>query len=982
MVRCRHTGWLRAWKTGSELGVEITDRPQRLLEDFQDPHSDCGSLLLLIGNKSKRAAFSKLSAQNKSLGTRGNGETHLFASSFKDDRNLRFLIADADIPRHSRLSHTWRTPSCHNAMAERFPAIEAYATPSEIGDRLFHQALFPFADVVCLFVEDIGGIEMSISRLTVWVNLGRASNAPIRPRLFLIVNKEDQRYAQMILREFKSSMDQSTLEGVFQSISILGVPTQSSKKSRRKKRCRIRCWDVVRHEILKSLEVSRQIRRQSGYLFSIQHLAAFLHQGASLAVHVTNTPVDFIKLSRLDRGIASDLPMHLTTFLNQFQSLATLKQIAIPLIASSLLLDHYPPGMHSFRPCDVFNALYSEACLKASGDSIHVDGGSFLPTEIVKLINDSMVSQYAQVQLLGSSVVDWHRLQLAQFRYFMSKTLSNKTCLCCIRREPQYTLQCGHSICQNCVKAFHRLSDHDPWVVQLNACQICTSLTQNVLIRLVPETTRIRVLSIDGGGIRGSAPIAFLKAIQDEIDIPNYQVQRHFDVKFGTSSGALSVISLDILGWTVEECMCYFKSFAERCFQDRIPMLLRIFSKVPVISDIARFFYFLYIVIVDGKYSANELETLLRETCGLERTLTDCSSATEMGTQVGVTLTKAHNGKAIIATNYNGVGDRPSHRDYDILLPDAGHDRVMLWEILRCATAAPFYFKSRDIGNLGAFQDGGLAYNNPTSIALREVAALYPNAPEPSLVLSLGTGSSLSGEDETTAKQSWWVGKFPFRLSRALWRQVNSQVAWNELLGHRESSSRTQYFRFNVDFGKTEPPLDAVEDMDEVGRLAHDVAKGSFSLRHLAQCLRAELFFFELDGTHPPQFTNSCFTCVGYIKCRLRAGTTEYREFIRQLHDTSAVFQIGNRKYEFTAEDVGKNFDQQVRFTVPNLKDSFDITLLESEGDCCHISGSPFTLEWLIRMQGLDAWFGTNDHRKRKISSGYMRLDVKRQRLR
>jgi hypothetical protein len=78
-------------------------------------------------------------------------------------------------------------------------------------------------------------------------------------------------------------------------------------------------------------------------------------------------------------------------------------------------------------------------------------------------------------------------------------------------------------------------------------------------------------------------------------------------------------------------------------------------SKVPVVSEVARFLYFVYIMIVDGKYSADGLERLLQETCGPDRTLTDCSASTEMGTHVGVTLTNAHIGKAVIATNYNGV---------------------------------------------------------------------------------------------------------------------------------------------------------------------------------------------------------------------------------------------------------------------------------------------------------------------------------------
>jgi patatin-like phospholipase/acyl hydrolase len=74
------------------------------------------------------------------------------------------------------------------------------------------------------------------------------------------------------------------------------------------------------------------------------------------------------------------------------------------------------------------------------------------------------------------------------------------------------------------------------------SCHVCGQSAHGILIREFPETSRLRVLSIDGGGIRGSAPIGFLKAMQDEIGIPYYNVQRSFDVKVGTSSGEFRLL--------------------------------------------------------------------------------------------------------------------------------------------------------------------------------------------------------------------------------------------------------------------------------------------------------------------------------------------------------------------------------------------------------------------------------------------------------
>ncbi|RSL77611.1 hypothetical protein CDV31_017317, partial [Fusarium ambrosium] len=440
----------------------------------------------------------------------------------------------------------------------------------EIHDHLFHKALLPFADVICVFVEDI----------------------------------------------------------------------------------------VLRPEILRALETSRQSRRRSNYLFSVRHLAEFLQHGANAARNLAYEPFDFIKTSRVRRDVAPDLSRHISNFLEKFTSLSSLKQFAVPLIASSLLIDHYPPEMHLFDPHDVFRELYEDACSRASSEFKPGYKGCFAPSEIVRLISSSMVTQFAQFQALGASL-DWHRKQLARMSTFLASVYSNETCLGCITRRPRYRLQCGHLVCQNCIRVFCHADDSDPWVFKSDACHICAVSTPNLSIRLAPDTCRARVLSIDGGGIRGAAPIGFLKTIQDAIGIPHYDVQRNFDIMFGTSSGGLSVISLDILGWSVDDCMSHLKRFARKAFDTRGSHLLRLLSRIPVISSVTRLFCFIYAVLVDRKYPADGLEELLMNTYGRERSITDVSAATEMGSQVGITLTNARDGSVYIATNYNGVGRRP-----------------------------------------------------------------------------------------------------------------------------------------------------------------------------------------------------------------------------------------------------------------------------------------------------------------------------------
>ncbi|EXA29248.1 hypothetical protein FOVG_19237 [Fusarium oxysporum f. sp. pisi HDV247] len=96
MSRCRHTCWLKPWSLGIETGLEVTDRPQRLLKEFENPDAESAGLLVLIGNQSKQAAFKKLSFQTGRIRARAGGEIHLLVSSLKENRRKRIVIADTD----------------------------------------------------------------------------------------------------------------------------------------------------------------------------------------------------------------------------------------------------------------------------------------------------------------------------------------------------------------------------------------------------------------------------------------------------------------------------------------------------------------------------------------------------------------------------------------------------------------------------------------------------------------------------------------------------------------------------------------------------------------------------------------------------------------------------------------------------------------------------------------------------------------------
>jgi hypothetical protein len=300
-------------------------------------------------------------------------------------------------------------------------------------------------------------------------------------------------------------------------------------------------------------------------------------------------------------------------------------------------------------------------------------------------------------------------------------------------------------------------------------------------------------------------------------------------------------------------------------------------------------------------------------------------------------------------------------------------------------------FSAKNIADLGKFQDGGLKHNNPIEVALKEIKALFPNDPSAkasTLKVSLGTGKAPDHDPEIYGSSSWWRDLWFFRLCRALWSSIDSQEGDDRIsreeLNSLQDEQRTgkmrrrgEYFRFNVQFSGPEPRLDDPSKIPEMKLLAREATLHSKELDRLAHCIIAELFVFELESV--PRKENGRYSCIGYILCCHRAGTPAFAELLARLTRSSAKFLLRGRTLPGSIRDRSSNardgnFRKRVCFEVTSRQDLVSVHLREGKSEACSISGSPFSVDWLVEAQTLDGV-----KRKRKDSDeGLLR---KRQRL-
>lgn len=322
-----------------------------------------------------------------------------------------------------------------------------------------------------------------------------------------------------------------------------------------------------------------------------------------------------------------------------------------------------------------------------------------------------------------------------------------------------------------------------------------------------------------------------------------------------------------------------------------------------------------------------------------------------------------------------------------------------LWRPTNTAANVYRIFTPKKIEDLGKFQDGGLTFNNPTKVALEEIKDFFPNdlsAKRSTLKVSLGTGKAPEREPELHGSNSWWKDLWFFRLCRVLWSSMDGQES-SDAVYKKEANSvedlttvtnkrRGEYFRFNIEFRSQQPRLDDSSKIPEMKALAQgEVALQLKQLDQLAHCLVAEFFVFELELESVPRKENGRYSCTGYILCCHRAGSPAFDALLKRLTGLSAAFLLRGRMLPGSVQDRSSlardgNFRKRVCFDVTSKDDLVSLQLQERGSEPCHISGSLFSVNWLIEAQGLGQPFGRRDSVKRKRKGTNDREVKKRQR--
>ncbi|KAG7419804.1 Calcium-independent phospholipase A2-gamma [Fusarium oxysporum f. sp. rapae] len=428
----------------------------------------------------------------------------------------------------------------------------------------------------------------------------------------------------------------------------------------------------------------------------------------------------------------------------------------------------------------------------------------------------------------------------------------------------------------------------------------CALRTGTWSIRIKPKHAAPRVLSLDGGGVRGIVELCVLRQIERHV---GYGIAIHelFDLVVGTSTGGIVALGIFHQRWSTDDAINRFRDLARKAFT------LRLGLGNSFIKAIAQPFY-------EFLYMSEGIEQSLQDSFGGSNLFGASldqrnNSRSRIGgrdwVKVGVVSCLQGRNQAKLIANYSRNPRADTDEEDYLSREDEQSKDFKIWEAARATSAAPTFFQPFvHPETKRSYIDGALMHNNPVSLAYSEVEKIWPGSFPPDIVLSIGTGMVVdpkSGKMKT--KHNSKLGSFKRYIPRGYLMRIEAGLgiiqsstscheAWKDFRSMSVTDRRLRYncHRLNVGL-KQRVEMDDVEKMDSLledcesylcdgtKMFYYDKAyrNAPEHLQTVARRLLASLFYY----VGPLERTMKGGKCVGKIFCRLEAGSASAKELLR-----------------------------------------------------------------------------------------------------
>ncbi|KAK6355689.1 hypothetical protein TWF718_000082 [Orbilia javanica] len=883
-----------------------------------------------------------------------------------------------------------------------------------ITDGLYPQFMYLFSDVICYVMDGSASVSKDIIRLLEWAARGEADSVNIEPykALVVVINQPSNWQKEWESQEFSardSMLEQlpetgwressllvdaverinSTRDGnkisttyalvkkYFQRIEVCYIPRRKDRGVAAE--LMVSKYRLLRNTILRCSKEAQTKKKESYNRFNFTDLSSQF----DLAFHhfaTSDGPFDMYKIARKGRVEPRRMSDHILVLMKCMEETGNLQstQLFGEIVASSLINGALRDQQRALPPQYTFETAefqYSKTCLDGitrfyrshkrceftdgnencivkkehhhEGHKSNKKGigrGPFVPENISNCVSSALKD-------IKDSFITFHN-QLC-WRDGDAKRPDDEQLI----RAQRLSI-----LSQKKMKPF--------WDSCKSYKSCFTATFQKVqTIRTIPPCAGVRILTLDGGGVRGIIELVILKHLMDITGL-GINIGYFFDLIVGTSTGGLITLGLALRGLSIDKM---FQEFTDICENTFFGPLGQAVKKIG-------FAFNWY----DSLYSTEYLRHRVKEIMSVNgQDLSMFGSPIQTGkqpiTRVGVTTVKKGEIASTIA-NYNRTV--PEQRP-DFEREDSDEQDLAAWEAGLCTSAAPVYFSRyvRSGPSQDFYIDGGVKNNNPINWAINEAKQLWPELQETQrtdILISLGTGKF---ENYTL-----WEPSFVFNRSwvrdiiQSFLQNLNGEVAWEEFKqdkGAEKYDPRTHH-RLNANLPIKRCKLDDVRQLkllrEETERYLGDMTSkgGSRYMHSVAHRLLAKLFFFQpTSRSRCDQGKGASLTHLpGVIRCRLDNHSTEVKTLVTKIayffssnQDSLSDSVNENNKLPFNQDTVRRVrghdaiFEVNHIITTPNTK-SWQAVYVRFNDDREYypISGFPCRMDDLLSRAGEDKY--------------------------
>ncbi len=292
----------------------------------------------------------------------------------------------------------------------------------------------------------------------------------------------------------------------------------------------------------------------------------------------------------------------------------------------------------------------------------------------------------------------------------------------------------------------------------------------------------MKVLSIDGGGVRGIIAAYILAEFEKEIGKPCNEV---FDVISGSSTGSILACAL-AAGFPARDIVSMYMKMAKRIFPSFFPR---------VTNRISRTFSQGFSA---PKYDNKFLVEVLKEVFG-DKTIGE----------LPVTL---------VIPTYNLFDEE----DFIIKNNKHPHKDIKIWEVCVASSAAPSVFSSWELDDTHILIDGGITANNPVLCAVAEAISQSGCSSKDVEVVSIGTGKYRDA-NSTLYKKSDKMGLLEW-ISSLIGIILDGSSESTKYIAKR-ILHKDKYFRLQAKISKDLSTIDKTSNMKKLLHQAKEYVK-------------------------------------------------------------------------------------------------------------------------------------------------------------